>query len=148
MVPQTLQLGRGTQFLDDSWVAGLATSHCVDDVLAVDRKTTIFSGWLVWRVLAACCGWVVPDEKSPLPSQVHRILGATSDLSQTPYGPPTLSIAQDRVEQLSSMIRDVLDSGSLTPAMAGKLWGRLGFSCSNVWSVWQSKTSSVLTSTT
>ena len=68
--------------------------HCVDDVLAVDRKTTIFSGWLVWRVLAACCGWVVPDEKSPLPSQVHRILGATSDLSQTPYGPPTLSIAQ------------------------------------------------------
>ena len=62
-------------------IAGLATSHCVDDVLAVDRKTTIFSGWLLWRVLAACCGWVVPDEKSPLPSQVHRILGATSDLS-------------------------------------------------------------------
>ena len=27
------------------------------------------------------------------------------------------------------MIRDVLESGSLTPAMAGKLWGRLGFSC-------------------
>ena len=79
-------------------IAGLAASHCVDDVLAVDRKTTIFSGWLVWRVLAACCGWVVPDEKSPLPSQVHRILGGTSDLSQTPYGPPTLSIAQDRVE--------------------------------------------------
>ena len=104
----------------------------MDDVLAVDRKTTIFSGWLVWRVLAACCGWVVPDEKSPLPSQVHRILGATSDLSQTPYGPPTLSIAQDRVEQLSSMIRDVLESGSLTPAMAGKLWGRLGFSCTQM----------------
>ena len=73
-------------------MAGLATSHCVDDVLALDRKTTIFSGWLVWRVLAACCGWVVPDAKSPLPSQVHRILGATSDSSQTPCGPPTLSI--------------------------------------------------------
>ena len=88
-------------------IAGLATSHCVDDVLAVERKTTIFSGWLVWRVLAACCGWVVPDEESPFPSQVHRILGATSDLSQTPCGPPTLSIAQDRVAQLTSMIRDV-----------------------------------------
>ena len=92
----------------------------MDDVLAVDRKTTIFSGWLVWRVLAACCGWVVLEEMSPLPSQVHRILGATSDLSQTPYGPPTLSIAQDKVEQLSSMIRD------------GKLWGRLGFSCTQM----------------
>ena len=77
-------------------MAGLATSSCVDDVLAVDRKTTIFSGWLVCGVLAACCGWVVPDAKSPLPSQVHRILGAASDLSQTPCGPPTLSISQDR----------------------------------------------------
>ena len=76
-------------------MAGLGSSHCVDDVLVVDRKTTIFSGWLVWRVLAACCGWVVLDSKSLLPSQVHAIL-ATSDLSQTPCGPPTLSISQDR----------------------------------------------------
>ena len=82
-------------------MAGLATSHCVDDVLAVDRKTAIFSGWLVWRVLAAFCGWVVLDSKSPLPSQVHRILGATSDLSLTRSGPPTLSISQDRVSQLT-----------------------------------------------
>ena len=113
-------------------MAGLATSHCVDDVLAVDRKTTIFSGWLVWRVLAACCGWVVPDAKSPFPSQVHRILGATSDLSQTPCGPPTLSISQDRVAQLTSMVKDVLVSGHLHPAMAGKLWERLGFSCTQM----------------
>ena len=34
-------------------VAGFTTSYCVDDILAVDRKTTIFSRWLVWRVLAA-----------------------------------------------------------------------------------------------
>ena len=131
-------------------MAGLASSHCVDDVLAVDRRTTIFSGWLVWRVLAACCGWVVPDVKSPLPSQVHRILGATSDLSQTPSGPPTLSISQDRVSQLTCMVKDVLESGHLHPATAGKLWERLG--CS-----WQancgvglagSKLSSVFTSPT
>ena len=70
--------------------------------------------------------------KSPLPSRVHRILGATSDISQTPCGPPTLSIAQDRVEQLTSMIRDVLESGNMNPALAGKLWGRLGFSCSQM----------------
>ena len=30
------------------------------------------------------------------------------------------------------MIRDVLESGSLTPAMGGKLWGRLGFSCTQM----------------
>ena len=34
-------------------IAGMATSHCVDDVLAVDRKTTILSGWIVWRVLSS-----------------------------------------------------------------------------------------------
>ena len=113
-------------------MAGLATSHFVDDVLAVDRKTTIFSGWLVWRVLAACCGWFVPDSKSPLPSQVHRILGATTDLSQTSCGPPTLSISQDRVSQLTCMVKDVLESGLLHPAMAGKLWERLGFSCTQM----------------
>ena len=70
-------------------ISGLATSHCVDDVLAVDRKTTIFSGWLVWRVLAACCGWVVPDSKSPLPSFLaqhliyHRHLVALHTLNLT-----------------------------------------------------------------
>ena len=30
------------------------------------------------------------------------------------------------------MIRDVLESGSLTPALAGKSWGRLGFSCTQM----------------
>ena len=113
-------------------MAGLATSNCAGDPLAVDGKTTMFSGWLVWRVLAACCGWVVPDSKSPLPSQVHRILGATSDLSQTPCGPPTLSVSQDRVSQLTCMVNDILESGHLHPAMAGKVWGRLGFSCTQV----------------
>ena len=73
-----------------------------------------------------------PDAKSPLPSQVHRILGATSDLSQTPCGPPTLAISQDRVAQLTSMVKDVLKSGHLHPAMAGKLWERLGFSCTQM----------------
>ena len=92
----------------------------------------MFSGWLVWRVLAACCGWVVPDSKSPLPSQVHRILSATSDLSQTPCGPPTLSISQDRVSQLTCMVNDILESGHSHPAMAGKVWGRLGFSCTQM----------------
>ena len=130
-------------------MAGLATSHCVDDVLAVDRKTTIFSGWRVWRVLAACCGWVVPDSKSPLPSQVHRILGATSDLSQTPCGPPTLfnltrqSLAIDMHDQRHFGIR------SLTSCNGRQSVGTLGVQLhSDVWSVWQSKTSSFFTSPT
>ena len=133
-----------------SSITGLATSQCVDDVLAVDRKTTIFSGWLVWRVSAACCGWVVPGEKSPLPSQVHRIVGATSDLSQTPYGPPTYlfnctrqSRATVKHDQRRFGIRE-LDSCN-----GRQIVGSLGIQLhSDVWSFWQSKTSSVLTSPT
>ena len=54
-------------------MAGLAASHCVDDVLSVVRKTTKFSGRLVWRVLAACCGWVAPDgtESSSVTGSSH-----------------------------------------------------------------------------
>ena len=30
------------------------------------------------------------------------------------------------------MVKDILDSGHLNPAMAGKVWGRLGFSCTQM----------------
>ena len=83
------------QFVDLATIAGLATSHCVDDVLAVNRNNFLALACL------ACLSSLL-DEKSPLPSQVHRILGATSDLSQTPCSPPILSISQDRVAQLQA----------------------------------------------
>ena len=102
-------------------MAGLATSHCVDDVLAVDRKTTIFSGWLVWRVLAACCGWVVPNEKSSLPSQVHRILGATSDFNCTRQ-----SRAINKHDQRRFGIRE------LESCNGRQIEVRLGFSCTQM----------------
>ena len=88
-----------------STFAGLAASHCVDDVLVVDRQTTNLSLWLLWRVLAACCRWIVPNaKKGLLPAQIHRILGAVSDLSQAPAGHKTFSITQDRVAPVSHML--------------------------------------------
>ena len=39
---------------------------------------------------------------------------------------------QHRVSQLTCMVKDVLESGHLHPAMAGKLWGHLGFSCTQM----------------
>ena len=80
--------------------------------------------WCIKKVWALCTEAFTTGRHSQPASQTEQ-----DDLV---HGPPTLSIAQDRVEQLSSMIRDVLESGKLTPAMAGKLWGRLGFSCTQM----------------
>ena len=107
-------------------IAGLATSHCVDDVLAVDRKTNNFLGMACLACLSSLLWLGCTRSKESLS------VTSSSDLSQTPCGPPTLSISQDRFAQLTSMVKDVLESGHLHLAMAGKMWGRLGFSCTQM----------------
>ena len=102
-------------------------SHCVDDMLCTDRKTTILSGFRLWRGLARLAGWDVPDRKSPPPSPCSRVLGVMSDLSPTPHAPPLVRVTPDRVELLVAALSKVIENGHLTSGLAGKLWGRLQF---------------------
>ena len=44
----------------------------------------------------------------------------------------TFNFTRQRVSQLTCMIKDVLEPGHLHPAIAGKLWERLGFSCTQM----------------
>ena len=44
-----------------------AMSSCVDDVICVERMTTIQSAYRCWRRLCDLLGWDVPDSKSPPP---------------------------------------------------------------------------------
>ena len=125
-------------------MGGVAASHCVDDVLAADRTSTIVSGFLLWRHLAALAGWDVPDRKSPPPTNRGRILGAESDLTGTPSHPPVLRIAEDRAHQLSAMLQNVLDRDALCPGRAGKIFGRLGFATTGVWTDWPCSTPRIL----
>ena len=46
-------------------LAALPSEHCVDDIIGSERRSTIHSGWSLWRCLARHCGWRVPDSKSP-----------------------------------------------------------------------------------
>ena len=46
-------------------LGAVPASHCVDDVLAADRASTIYSGWVLWRRLAALTGWDIPDRNPP-----------------------------------------------------------------------------------
>ena len=43
----------------------LPMEQCVDDLLSVERASTMLSGFHAWRSFAAARGWDVPDEKSP-----------------------------------------------------------------------------------
>ena len=100
-------------------IAGLATSHCVEDILAVDRTNLLTSACL------AC------DAKSPLLSQVHRIL-----VHHSVYHRHHVSLQhfQFHNTELCNYKHGQKRFGiwSLHLAMADKLWGRLGFSCTQM----------------
>ena len=108
-------------------LAALPMTHCVDDMLVVERASSLGSGYALWRALARLAGWDVPDRKSPPPTSCSRVLGVQSDLSPTPHATPIIRVTEDRVEQLTQAIRQVLTDERLTPGLAGKLWGRLQF---------------------
>ena len=80
-----------------------------------------------WRRFAVLCGWDVPDIKSPPPSQRFRALGAILDFSYFPDAAMLIRPAEDRIVSLKETWVEVLECGSLTPALAGKLYGKLMF---------------------
>ena len=78
------------------------------------------------RFVQSCVG-DVPDAKSPQPAQIFRALGAMIDLTAFPYGPLRFCPADDRVEGLCRQLEDIRSAGTLFPALAGKLYGKLMF---------------------
>ena len=103
----------------------LPMEQCVDDLLSVERLTTMLSGFHCWRSFAVACGWDVPDEKSPPPQRYLRTLGAMTDLRKFPNGPICLESVSERVERTMSDLRGILSANRLTPGFAGKLYGRM-----------------------
>ena len=100
-------------------IAGLATSHYVDDVLAVDRNN-----FLALALLACLSSllWLGCSRRKKSSSVTSSSLSWCNIqcITDTVWPSNTFNCTR-RVEQLSSMIRDVLESGSLTPTMASKL---------------------------
>ena len=103
----------------------LPMEQCVDDLLSVERLTTMFSGYRSWRVFAAICGWDIPDEKSPEPQQFLRTLGAMTDFRRFPLDPIVLSSTEERIKSTLNDLDSILVTRRLTPAFAGKLYGRM-----------------------
>jgi len=115
------------------WVPFL---HCVDDLMSVEPVETSLCGNKAWRLLALLCGWNIPDDKSPLPSDFFRLLGVFIDFRSVPAYPPLVRLAEDRYWKLVKILSDIRVSGSLGPAHASQLFGQLNFSCSQFFGKW------------
>ena len=109
---------------------GLLSDHCVDDILFVELFSSCFSGFRAWRDFACDCGWDIPDKKSPPPASKFRTLGADTDLARFPEGEILLRPAADRVSRVLADLRSIHENRHLTPAFAGRLFGRMMFASS------------------
>ena len=107
----------------------VAMSSCVDDVICVERMSTIQSAFICWRRVCWLLGWDVPDSKSPPPQRALRVLGIWLDLSKTPWEPFFVLITQDRLEKILDFINSILECGQLAPGEASSLYGQLGWTC-------------------
>ena len=56
-------------------------SHCVDDMISVERETTAPSARQAWLLFASLCGWLLSMEKSAEPSALLNVIGVTLDLT-------------------------------------------------------------------
>ena len=104
--------------------------HCVDDILFAERLASGESAFTSWRRFAVCFGWDIPDKKSPPPSQRFRTLGAMTNLSAFPKGPMLLEPADERVVKILDDLQIILHNRRLTPAFAGRLFGKMMFASS------------------
>jgi len=51
---------------------------CIDDLINMERSSTVSSARTSWLSFADMCGWDIPLAKSPEPSQFFRALGVFS----------------------------------------------------------------------
>lgn len=82
----------------------MGMQHCVDDMLAVERKDTIRSAFLGWMKGTALLGWDVPAAKSPLPTQVGTVVGGLIDLRPVPFERPKIAITEKRLLALKKVL--------------------------------------------
>ena len=104
-----------------------ALEQCIDDLICMERKSTALSGRSAWLTLAKCCGWHIPLEKSPLPSQNFRALGVFVNLEPLPTAAAEICACQDRLISIGLTLAEVQKANRLVPSLASSIVGKLGF---------------------
>ena len=78
------------------------------------------------------CVWDIPDSKSPPPAQLFRALGAMIDFTDYPCAAMCIQPAEDRISELLEVLKRILSDRALSPALAGKIYGKLMFLSSSM----------------
>ena len=106
---------------------GVPASHCVDDMISIERLSTIGSGRTSWLLFARLCGCLVSMEKSPPPSPTFTVIGVVLDVRNYPSGEIIIKVTQRRLEVLTETIINILKKDTLLSGEAASLSGKLGF---------------------
>ena len=106
----------------------IPASHCVDDMIAIERGCFVVVGWRAWRAFVKLAGWDISDAKSPFPSNSFTVIGVKLNLSALPTGAAVVMIAEKRIEALELLITSILTANRLGSGQVASLFGKLGFS--------------------
>ena len=109
----------------------VALDQCIDDLICMERLSTARSARTSWLTLAKCCGWHIPLEKSPKPSQYFRALGVFVNLKPLPHAAAEICACEDRLTAIGAILETVLKSNRLSPSLASSIAGKLIFTASS-----------------
>ena len=114
----------------------IAFISCIDDLIFVEQDNFAESAFRAWRNFADCCGWQIPDDKSPPPAFFFRALGAMVHLRNDELHKPYICVTEDRASKMMDAMDGILSDEALGPAYAGQLFGQLGFTCTQCHGKW------------
>ncbi len=105
----------------------IAASHCVDDMIFVERASTAMSAWTAWQLLAALMGWDLDEAKSPFPMPSFNVIGVSLNFPATVADDVWIAVTRRRVDSLTLLLNRILDRGTLGRGEASSITGKLGF---------------------
>ena len=101
--------------------------QCVDDLISMERLSTINSSRESWLTFADCCGLGHPAAEAPPPAQLFRALGVFIDLSPLPTSYATVKVCELRISGFLLTLRGITQTQRLPPGLAVSLVGKLQF---------------------
>ena len=105
--------------------------QCIDDLICIERISTATSARDAWLQFAENCGWDIPLEKSPVPSQLFRALGVFVNLKPLPDAAGEICACDDRVVSITLMLVKALEIQRVDPSLAASIAGKLLFTSSS-----------------
>ena len=124
---------RGLWFLATVWLRVFVTQF-YDDFPSIEFGPLTTGARNSFEGLLALLGWPISStEGKVFPfSSSFKMLGVVASLDSLAKGTLTISNTESRVQEICKQIDSICNSGTLSPAVAATLFGRLGFAMTSV----------------